>query len=304
MKYFKTKALRTEQRFRITEENFEKQTHHKYPYEQVNSSQTITQYGVCPSCLNPIQLIGLSKQTKVRPYGKHTGKSIKGIGRWNQIKYEYCPYSVQGQRREINDEERFDEITDDILQLYNILKNQFDRVVYVISNTLHIQCSANFWKKVLSQFIINQGYCYPWLTEVNLPYIFAFIGMRHHNIYGQCFEKNSNLLHSLECQNIADFLPVDDKNKYMRIINKEKFFNYEFSFSAHHQSAVRGKELIETMNFCVDDTDNQRTIYEETINFSETYFYNIINKTKNQSKRNKKLLDIANEVMPDLQINV
>lgn len=304
MKYFKTKALRTEQRYRITEENFEKQTHHKYPYEQVNSSQTITQYAVCPSCLNPIQLIGLSRQTKVKPYGKHTGKSIKDIGRWNQIKYEYCPYSVQGQRREINDEERIAEITDDIVQIYNLLKNQFDRVIYVISDALHIRCSANFWKKVLNQFIINQGYCYPWLTEVNLPYVVAYIGMRHQNIYGQCFENNSRLFQSLKCQNIADFIPIDEKNKYMRIISKRNYFNYEFRFSGHQQNAVNGKELIETMNFCVDDIDNQGTIYEEAINFSETYFYNIINKSENQNKRNQTLLNIANEVMPDLQINV
>lgn len=59
----------------------------------MNHNRTISQYGICPSCLNPVQLIGIAKQIKVIPYGKHTGKDILGFPKWNYIKYEYCPYA-------------------------------------------------------------------------------------------------------------------------------------------------------------------------------------------------------------------
>ena len=36
---------------------------------------------------------------------------------------------------------------------------------------LGIRCSTMFWRKVLNQFLVNEVYFYPWLTESNLPYI-------------------------------------------------------------------------------------------------------------------------------------
>ncbi len=92
MKYFKVQALRTALRYDITRESFEEATGNKFPYESRDSDGRISQFGVCPSCLTPIQLIGLVREIKVSSYGKHTGKAIEGVARWNQIKYEYCPY--------------------------------------------------------------------------------------------------------------------------------------------------------------------------------------------------------------------
>lgn len=79
MKYFKTEDTRTAPRYEITTKVFEEVTGHRHPFEQVNHNRTISQYGICPSCLNPVQLIGIAKQIKVSPYGKHTGKNIAGF---------------------------------------------------------------------------------------------------------------------------------------------------------------------------------------------------------------------------------
>lgn len=64
MKYFKIKANRVAPRYEITPKTFEEVTNHKYPFEQKNADQIISQFGICPSCLNPIQLIGISKEIK------------------------------------------------------------------------------------------------------------------------------------------------------------------------------------------------------------------------------------------------
>lgn len=303
MKYFKTAANRTAPRYEITSETFEKVTEHKYPFEQRNTEQIISQFGICPSCLNPIQLIGISKEIKRTPYGKHTGKNIKGLANWQQIKYEYCPYAAKNDRREINDEELLPEITEDVIELYNLLKNQFDRVVYVISKELDIRCSLIFWKSVLQQYLANTGYCYPWLTEANLPYVFAYIGMRHKNIYGQEFLVGSDLYNTLKKHNYVSFVPLKyNSDKYMRLERKNGFLNLEFRFTGHTQKAINGETLRESMLFCVDDLISGDTVFQKRIEFSENYFMNIINKSGNENKRQKVLLDISEELMPPLQV--
>lgn len=64
MKYFKTQAMRTANRYEINERNFNLYTENKHPFQQAGDDGTIRYYGICPSCQNPAQLIGLYKQIK------------------------------------------------------------------------------------------------------------------------------------------------------------------------------------------------------------------------------------------------
>ena len=84
MKYFKIEAARTAKRYTIDPNVFLEITERKFPYEQKNEQGKLVQYGICPSCLNPIQLIGILKESEVKPYGKHTGKTIEGFPSWEQ----------------------------------------------------------------------------------------------------------------------------------------------------------------------------------------------------------------------------
>ncbi len=84
MKYFKTTPDRKAEKFEISLENFQRETGRKQPYEQeIDERGKFSQYAICPSCLNPIQLIGLVTKTKMKPYGRHTGKDIDGLPKWN-----------------------------------------------------------------------------------------------------------------------------------------------------------------------------------------------------------------------------
>ena len=303
MKYFKTEATRTAPRYEITPKIFEKITGHKHPFEQVNSNLTISQYGICPSCLNPIQLIGIAKQIKVRPYGKHTGKDVSGLPKWNHITYEYCPYASKNDRRNPTEEELLPEITKNVIELYELLKSQFDRVVYIISQELDIGCSLSLWRKALKQYLVNEVYCYPWLTEANLPYIFAYRGMQHQSVYGQQFAIGSDLFNALKKHRYVSFVSVDNNDdKYMRLVSDGGFLNLHFRFTEHTQRAVSGEELDESMLFCIDDLANNQTIFQKTISFSENYFMNVVNKAENENIRQQYLLDIAKEIMPPLQL--
>lgn len=297
MKYFKVEAKRTAQRFEISSKIFEKETGRKYPFEQINKSKTISDYAICPSCLNPIQLIGLDISNK-NPYGRHTGKPIKGLPDWKYNKYRFCPYADKSIHQPPTDEYDNLEIDDGIIELYNLLRSQFDRVVYLISNELEIRCNKKFWKETLNQFLVNRVYCYPWLTEANLPYIFAYRGMQHSNVWGQKIKVGSELYSALErypnvCFDMSD-------GAYQKVCNKNNFLDLHFRFTQHKQNAPDGRKLVETMLFCVDDFSNNNTLFEKEITFSETYFINLINKSDNNDKRQQWLLDVANELMPDL----
>lgn len=192
--------------------------------------------------------------------------------------------------------EKYLTIGDKEENLYNILKKEFDRVTYMISYVLKIRCTDNFWKKSLKQFLANYGYCYPNLTESNLPYVFAYIGMQYQNIIGQSFCVNSPLYNMLKERKDVIFKPnpkMSDKDeKYETLTNKDCFLNLQFKFLC----------LDEAIMFCVYDLNSNTTIYEAKIKYDQTFFANLINKTDN-TNRPKAILDIAEKLMPDIQIN-
>lgn len=307
MKYFKTKAERTAERYEISSEEFTKNTDNKYPFVQSSGAKKVSQFAVCPSCLNPIQLIGIDRKISCSPYGRHTGKDIDGLPEWNYGKYKYCPFAKKTDRCEPTEEDRL-EITEDVIEMYNLLKTQFDRVVYVIKKELIIDCSLAFWKTALQQFINSGGYCYPWLTEANLPYIFAYIGMQHSQLLGQKFVVGTDLYDTLEKQDNTKFILLKDKegneltnSKYKRLSQKG-YINYHFRFTAYNQKAVEGITLKETIDFCIDDMRTNTEIYKRCISFDENYFMNIIKKAGNENYRQKQLLNIAEELMPPLKM--
>ena len=300
MKYFKTKPSRLAKRYEITPKTYNKIIQHKYPFERVNADKSVSQYAICPSCLNPIQIIGIAKRIARTPYGKHTGKSIDGLPDWQQIKYEFCPYAVKNKKINLENEEILPEITQDIVELYELLKSQFDRAVYVISEALDIKCSSDFWKNVLRQYLTNDYYCSPRLTEVNLPYLFAYFGMSHNNPFGQSVKKDSELYYKLKSHKSVDLTNDNKYNQDFAVIKQTKFFRFEFRFTGYKCHAESGKKLTESMMFCVDDILTGQTFFEKEIVFDETYFMNVINSKKSEKYRNQHLLDIAQSLMPPL----
>lgn len=307
MKYFKMKAARTADRYEINTNEFTKQTENKFPFVQSVSVHKVSQFAVCPSCLNPIQLIGINKKISCSPYGRHTGKSIDGLPEWNYYKYQYCPYAQVKDKRDPTDNDRL-EITEDVIELYNLLKTQFDRVVYVIQQELKIYCSSAFWSEALQRFINCAGYCYPWLTEANLPYVFAYIGMQHARLVGQKFFVDTELYHTLDKQNNTKFVFPQDKDgnelkdRPYRLLFQTQYMNYHFRFTSHKQKATEGAALEESMEFCVDDMRSNTEIYKRRIAFNENHFMNIVKKEGNEGKRQQWLLDIATKLMPPLDV--
>ena len=100
----------------IDYDSFNRETQFKYPFEQISARNEPVQYAICPACLNPIQLIGLVKRSKCKPYGKHAGKTVNDLPAWNQYRYEYCPFATN--KRAITDDASDLIIDDSVIELY------------------------------------------------------------------------------------------------------------------------------------------------------------------------------------------
>ncbi|MDE6103143.1 MAG: hypothetical protein K2F60_01295, partial [Oscillospiraceae bacterium] len=224
---------------------------------------------------------------------------VKGLPNWRQKNYVYCPFAMPTIKRTPNDEEWLTEIDDDVIALYDMLKEQFDRVVYLLEKELNIRCSKNFWKNVLKQYLTNEAYLYPWLTESNLPYLFVYFGMQHQRLYKQQIRVDSQLYNALKKH--SDTILINQENGYARHVNRKgTYCELFFRFTDFKQRAVDGETLNEFMKFCIDDRKTGKTIFQKTITFQETYFINLINNRNNENKRQQWLLDIADELMKPL----
>lgn len=301
MNEFKITASRTAKRHPIKAKTFEDITENKYPFVQNNKNGEVRYYGICPSCLNSVQLIGLSHKTKVSPHGKHTGTDIQGFPPYNKQKYQYCPYAKNGEYKHPNDLEILTDITDDVRELYELTRLQFDRIVYIIQKELGIRFTNKFWEKALQQYIANKNYLYPWLNEANLPYIFAYQSMQQQSCFHQLFKINSEAYNALKTYDGLNFIPIENNPDYQFLHwENGKWTKPVFRFYKHKQKAVDGERLKESFIFCIDDNNTHKTIFAKEILFDETYFIKLINKNDEKS-RQKWLLDIANKYMPDLK---
>lgn len=301
MKFFKTEAKRTAEQHEISAGSFKAATDNKYPFVQ-NVDGVLHTYGICPHCLNPIQLVGIFKEIKVAAYGKHTGENVNGLPKWDYVKYKYCPFAA-GKRVQPRDDEPLLPIDENIIELYELLKKQFDRVVYLIQKELHIRCTPAYWENVLNVFVKSELYRYPWLTETNLPYIFAYFSMLQSNCFGQDFEEGTDMYRALEKYPNVKFIKTK-RDGYKRLSSDGRFLLLHFRFTDHRYSAVDGEALRESMRFCVDDlTQKSKTVFEQKIEFDETRFMNLVNKEENENKRQQWLLVIAEKCMPPLTLN-
>lgn len=300
MKYFQTTADPREERKKITWDEFSEHTQRKFPYVQIKENLKPSYYAVCPNCHNPIQLIGLARKTSIAAYGKHAGKTIEGLRPWNQMKYEYCFLGVKGAKRDPDNEEiRFLIIDDEVIALYDLLREQFDRVVYIVSMALGIRATGNFWRQALRRYLVSQAYCYKWLTSANLPYIFADFGLSHAYLWNVKIKKSSQLHEGLK-ENHNLLVSSADKNGYCSWKPLNEPLYLIFRFYNHKYKSSERDNLVEYLQFCIDNEQTGETIFETTLSFDELEFQNIRFHGNNE-RRQQWLLDIAKEEMKGLK---
>lgn len=159
--------------YEINAENFEKLTLKQEPYHKVGKDGVPRDFGVCPACDNPIQLIGLYKKLENtgRPYGKHYSRSLS-FAPYNETAYRFCPYSSNS--REVTKESRKKELTDYERNIYNAVRDYFDLAVYIIQQETGIYVGERMARRILEDYLSAEGHMYYWATLYNIPWMLLY----------------------------------------------------------------------------------------------------------------------------------
>ena len=127
MDRFKTAASRAAS-FKITEENFTRETNKKPPY-YIEAKGKVTCRALCPCCDNPVQIIGLYKETpdSKAPYARHYKGNIRKLADYNERAYFNCPYSNPNW----NSRSKRTKGDGTSNALYELMRTQFDRIINI-----------------------------------------------------------------------------------------------------------------------------------------------------------------------------
>lgn len=301
MRYFKAKPGATSI-YKIDKNEFEQVTKQKSPYYVHNERNELVQFAVCPACDNPIEIIGLYKRLKNtdHPYGKHFPKSIFGLAEYNQQAYDYCPYADK--HKSVNKDSRKTKLTDFEKNIYYLLREQFDRVIYILSKQLDIGITNSVAKEMLNTYVNGKGWMYPWSTLNNIPWVFGHLTWSK-GLFGKPILKDSPFYCAIleKCPN-AFFVSWDGYGgKYEKLLSKGSFLDLNYCI-INHNRIIENEEFLETMELVVSEggVGKERKIFTKTLTIDQTYFFNLVNLSEEKSRRNPALLKIAKEIMKDL----
>ena len=151
-------VFRTGRRGRVvplTEENYRRETNRKAPFVQMRGGHP-SYFAVCPACGNPILICNLFKRTEgsrsANPYGRHYSASV--------------PTDKAGR------------------ELYALMRDQFDRYVYIWEKTTGLHVGRGYARELLSMWRADEGWRYYRASYFNHSFMLLYAAPAH-NIMGR-----------------------------------------------------------------------------------------------------------------------
>ena len=156
-------VFRTGRRGRVvplTEENYRRETNRKAPFVQMRGGHP-SYFAVCPACGNPILICNLFKRTdgsrSANLYGRHYSASVPGVADYDETAYMFCPlsrnHSDPGNTRRTPTDKAGRE-------LYALMRDQFDRYVYIWEKTTGLHVGRGYARELLSMWRADEGWRY------------------------------------------------------------------------------------------------------------------------------------------------
>ena len=272
----------------INKLQFEQDTMKSSPWYQSHKDD-VSLYAVCPACNNPIQIIALYKRNEnsPQPYGKHIPKSINGLAKYNHGAYLTCPYANPGMSlKKDNLRSDGDSLS---LEILSFLKQQFDRVIYILQRETGIIFNEKLLKDMLISFLRMHGHQYAGINLCNLPWIFAYMTTAQ-SLFGKRLQNDCPLMMSLKKRKEIAF---SEDNRIQSATNK--FFEIQFAFIGHEMKS-NGAELHETIDFVV--SLNGKAVHTSKLIITPMRFHNLVNLPPERARRNPTLLRVAEELIP------
>lgn len=288
MDVFKTKVGSLDH-IPITKENFEEATGRKPPYLAARGHGKESYFAVCPECDNPIQLVALYKaDSVVNPYGRHHKGSIPDLAEYDPNGYLNCPYSnpdwsSSTVRRSPGSKQG--------AALRRLMKDQFDRIVYIWNQTAPLYMSKKLAEEELRRWQANEGWRNYNASYGNLAYNLLYARQAISIIY-RWIRTDSKVYEAL--RDLPDIELETINAAYAKIVPKKGRFVDLSAFLGFHKPKTDDSDHEETFTFVVNHGDD--TICEEEIVVRQDFLENLIH-AGNEDKRNQELLDIADKVL-------
>lgn len=283
----------------ISRTNYETATGQNKKYQQKSRSGT-SYFAVCPICDNPIQIIGLYRDTTEngrKPYGKHCRHTIPDLAEYEEDAYLDCPYSDPNWTPPTSRRKPESRISKQILQL---LHDQFDRVIYILSKDTGIYFSQAMSKKMLQGYLSREGWSFRDAAPYNLPWTFVE-GQTALPLFGQRIRRGCALYDAIvaRCPS-ARLAEVSGGNSVRILQNSGQYVDLNFTFVSHIHT-VQEEHLHETIDFWVysGEPPELKNVYRAPVQIQTDYFLNLIALSDERSHRNQRLLEIAHELLKD-----
>lgn len=292
MDVFKTKPGLNESII-ISEEQFTKATDKKIPYYLPGGTQKPPRcFAVCPMCDNPIQIIGLYKMHDEgrNPYGRHFPRDIEGLADYDEEAYYGCYYANPEKRKQVVKRSPRN-VTG--IALYNLLREQFDRIIYILEASIEIKISYAFAEEILRMYLLDEGWRYYDSTYDNLPFMLIY-AIQAKPLVNRLIFKDGNLYNFLKEDCKAVSLEDLPDSKYAKITAKEGFVDLSF-YLCNHNIKKEAESIEETYKLVV--VEGEKAIYERLIKVDPDFLRKLIALPQERSRRNPKMLKIAETLM-------
>lgn len=289
MNVFKTKDSKSKF-IPINERSFEAATHQKPPYCIVTGEKR-SYHALCPICENPITIVGLYRKEDSgrKPYGKHHKGTIPKLAVYDEEAYLNCPFSHptlkhHGKRNPTSKTSH---------ELYRLMYDQFDRVIYIWNKTMPIFLSNTFALDQLRAWIVNKEWLNYSVTYFNLPYMLNYTGPAL-KLICRLVKEDSELAKSLAKRKELELEPSRRKG-YLKVLPADSNFVELTFFLTRQKYTVVDDSLCETIQLMVDL--DSKTIYKETISVDHAFVDRLFNKSSDETYRNLDLLKKAQKIM-------
>lgn len=293
--------------YKITSKyDFEEKTGSDKNYRYVGDDGITRGLAVCPSCDNPIRILGFYKKLDGRkPYAQHHNKSTN-IAVFDKSAYLHCPNSNPGSKRQWDKSSSKRQLSNYEKELYNIMRNNFDKVISFLNNKLSLYISCSTAERFLKEFVINSGCTNPDASIYNLPYIllltsskFNVVKMRvkkHTKLWNFIYSRNINGIKLTSCHKLQDNI---ESNYDIIDVNCNKYILLQCHFIKHVRYVNKEDEIIEKIEMRFSDSNKipVNWIYKENISIDQESFPNYCKKI---NYGNKNLLEIAKKIMPPI----
>lgn len=299
MRRFKLKPGLTET-YEITKENFEVLTNGRKIFREKGKDGKTREFGICPACDNPIQLIGLYKKLENtdRPYGKHYGHDI-ALAKHNEKTYQFCPYASR--KWAVSKESLKEEVTDFEKGIYYAVRDNFDYAIYLAETVTGLKISPAYARQMLEYYLGVPGFIYYHATYYNIPWMLLYF-MPAVTVHYKLVKKDSPIYNLFKkCKYIK--LLETKYASYYRVEKKDLKKDLEFATLLHRRKVVDDevKEYIDIILSTRDEENLPQKIGSCTLEINEYRFPNLVHSKKAKAYRSQELLDIAKEMMPDLE---